>query len=94
LSGYVWKNNPRSGPFKTYIYNNTIYTKAAIVSKIAVDKVSNGVLVVNNIFHVEGDSQLVLGDQYQPDERGSGVIKNVNFTNNLFLKDNFWPKNV
>jgi hypothetical protein len=71
LSGYVWKNNPRTRTFKTYIYNNTIYTKATIVSKIAVDEVSNGVLVVNNIFHVEGDSQLVLGDQYQPDERGS-----------------------
>ena len=94
MSGYVGKNNPRAGPFNTYIYNNTIYTKAAIVSKIAVDKVAQGVLVVNNIFHIEGDSQLVLGDQYKPDEGGSGVIENVTFTNNVFLKDDFWPKNV
>jgi hypothetical protein len=37
---------------------------------------------------------LVLSDQYQPDEGGSRVIENVTFTNNVFLKDNFWPKNV
>lgn len=88
------KNNPRTGPFNTYIYNNTIFTNADIVTKIAVDKVSNGVLVMNNIFHIEGESQLVLGDQYKPDEGGFRVIENVTFSNNLFFKDNSWPNNV
>ena len=92
LSGFSGKNNPRTGPFNAYIYNNTIYTKAAIVSKIAVDKVSKGVLVANNIFHIEGDSKLVLGDQYRPDEGGTGIIENVTFTNNLLLKEDYWPE--
>ena len=86
LSGFAGKNNTRTGPFNTYIYNNTIYTKASILSKIAVDKASKGVLVANNIFHVAGDSKLVLGDQYKPDDGGAGTIENVIFTNNLFLK--------
>ncbi|MDA0200959.1 MAG: right-handed parallel beta-helix repeat-containing protein [Bacteroidetes bacterium] len=92
LSGYAGKNNSRTGPFNTYIYNNTIYTKASIVSKIAVDKVSHGVLIANNIFHVEGDSQLVLGDQYRPDQGGEGTIDNVTFSNNIFLKRDYWPE--
>lgn len=91
LSGFAGKNNTRTGPFNTYIYNNTIYTKASILSKIAVDKASNGVLVANNIFHVEGDSKLVLGDQYKPDDGGEGTIENVTFTNNIFLKNGYWP---
>ena len=91
LSGFTGKNNTRTGPFNTYIYNNTIYTKASILSKIAVDKASNGVLVANNIFHVEGDSKLVLGDQYKPDDGGEGIIENVTFTNNIFLKNGYWP---
>jgi hypothetical protein len=92
LSGFAGKNNTRTGPFNTYIYNNTIYTKASILSKIAVDKASKGVLVANNIFHVAGDSKLVLGDQYKPDDGGAGTIENVIFTNNLFLKNDNWPK--
>jgi len=95
LSGYVGKNKKRSGPFNSYIYNNTIFTKKSLLSKIAVDKATNGVLVANNIFHIEGDSEFALGDQYRPDKGGGeGNIKNVFFENNLFLNDSYWPKNV
>lgn len=94
LSGYAGKNNTRTGPFNSYIYNNTIYTKAAIISKIAVDNVSRGILVANNIFHIEGDSKLVLGDQYRPDEGGTATIENITFTHNIFLKDDYWPEEV
>lgn len=94
LSGYAGKNNTRTGPFNSYIYNNTIYTKAAIISKIAVDNVSRGILVANNIFHIEGDSKLVLGDQYRPDEGGTATIENITFTYNIFLKDDYWPEEV
>ena len=94
MSGYVGNNNTRNGPFNSYIYNNTIYANASILSKIAVDKASKGAMVVNNIFHIEGDSKLVLGDQYKPDDGGVGVIDNVTFENNLFLKSDFWPQDV
>lgn len=94
FSGYVGHGNTRNGPFNSYIYNNTIFTNASILSKIAVDKASQGAMVVNNIFHIEGDSKLVLGDQYKPDDGGIGVIDNVTFENNLFLKGDFWPSGV
>ncbi len=94
LSGFVGRGRDRDGPFNSYIYNNTIYTNKSIISKIAVDKASSGVLVANNIFHIEGDSEFVLGDQYRPDKGGGTKIKNVFFENNLFLKDSYWPKDV
>lgn len=94
LSGFIGGGRERNGPFNSYIYNNTIYVKEDIISKIAVDKASNGVLVANNIFHIEGDSEFVLGDQYRPDKGGGNKIKNVFFENNLFLKDSYWPKDV
>ena len=52
------------------------------------------VSVANNIFHIEGDSKLVLGDQYRPDEGGTATIENITFTHNIFLKDDYWPEEV
>ena len=91
LSGYIGSGRDRNGPFNSYVYNNTIYVNDTIVSKIAIDKASQGVLVANNIFHVKGKSQYVLGDQYKPDDGGLGKISNSFFENNLFLRDSYWP---
>tara|TARA_B100000242_G_scaffold294353_1_gene276689 strand:- start:5394 stop:7016 length:1623 start_codon:yes stop_codon:yes gene_type:complete len=93
LSGFVGNGNKRHGPYNSYIYNNTVIVNKDIVSKIAVDKNSKGVLVANNIFYFEGETAMVLGDQYKPDKGGPGNIENVFFENNLFLK-NHWPKEV
>ncbi len=93
LSGFVGNRNKRHGPYNSYVYNNTIYVHKDIVSKIAVDKNSKGVLVANNIFYYKGETAMVLGDQYKPDTGGDGSIENVFFENNLFLKDH-WPKEV
>ena len=93
LSGFVGNGNKRHGPYNSYIYNNTVFVNKDIVSKIAVDKNSKGVLVANNIFYFEGETAMVLGDQYKPDKGGPGNIENVFFENNLFLK-NHWPKEV
>ena len=94
FSGFVGKNNPHSGPFNSYIYNNTIYVKEDILSKMAVTRMSKGALIANNIFHVLGDSKAVKGDQYRPEAKGINHIENVNFTNNIFLKDTTWPKSI
>lgn len=94
LSGFVGKNAKRNGPFNSYIYNNTIYTSKAMVSKYAFDKASSGILIMNNIFHIEGESKAVLGDQYKPDIAGKSNIKHVIFENNLFLKETNWPQNT
>ncbi len=94
LSGYVGKNQQRHGPYNSYFYNNTIFVSEEIVSKIAIAKTAQGILIANNLFCVEGESQAVLGDQYNPDNGSGGAIKNFVFENNLFLKVGSWPKDV
>ena len=94
LSGFVGKDRKRNGPYNSYFYNNTIYVKDAITAKIAVAKVAEGALVMNNIFYIEGESKAVLGDQYKPQDEGEADIPNVVFKNNLFLKPTNWPETV
>ncbi|SIS76396.1 right-handed parallel beta-helix repeat-containing protein [Belliella pelovolcani] len=94
LSGYQGEQKPRKGPINSYFYNNTIYVKPGQTSKIAVDNGSNGLLIVNNIFHLEGPVEFVAGDQYKPDEsKGDKNLQRVLFENNLFLHSTNWPKN-
>lgn len=93
LSGYVGRA-PRNGPYNSYFYNNTIYVSEDIVSKIAVTKTAAGILVANNIFCIAGESQAVLGDQYNPEKGDGGDVEHVVFENNLFLKRDIWPKEV
>ncbi len=89
LSGFC--KGERRGPYNSYFYNNTIYVKAAIQAKIAIDRVANGVLIANNIFHVEGDAKVVKGDQYNPETAGEWKVSEVIFENNLFLHEESWP---
>lgn len=94
LSGYVGNNQKRKGPFNSYFYNNTIYADKDMVSKMAVSKVSDGVLVANNIFYIEGEAKAVEGDQYVPEQSGEALVKNIFFQNNLFLRADNWPAEV
>jgi hypothetical protein len=90
LSGYVGKG-PRQGPFNSYFYNNTIYVGSNSVAKVAVAPTAEGVLIANNIFYVEGRSEVVTGDQFRPDDGKMTGLKNVVFVNNLFLRPDNWP---
>jgi hypothetical protein len=90
LSGYAGNEN-RNGPYNSYFYNNTIYMKESLVSKSAIDRMANGILIVNNIFYIEGLSEVVKGDQYNPETEGEWEVKDIIFTNNLFLKPTSWP---
>jgi hypothetical protein len=90
LSGYNG-NTARKGPFNSYIYNNTIFVDERIQAKMAIDRVSDGILIANNIFHIVGDAISVLGDQYNPETGGSIVSTNTTFRNNLFLHQKSWP---
>jgi len=94
LSGFNGKGKKRNGPFNSYIYNNTIYTKKDIISKYAIDKASSGAFIANNIFYIEGKSTAVLGDQYKPEKKGTISVKNIVFKNNLYLTATNWPKEV
>jgi hypothetical protein len=90
LSGYSGKK--RIGPVNSYFYNNTMYVKSELDAKIAIDRISKGVLIANNIFHIEGDAKMVKGDQYNPENEGNGEVTDVFFKNNLFLSNTSWPK--
>lgn len=94
LSGYQGEKKPRKGPVNSYFYNNTIYVSEDIVSKVAVDNGSKGILIANNIFHVVGKSEQVAGDQYVPDDGSKREMVDVFFKNNLFLHQNSWPPNA
>ncbi len=94
LSGFVGNKQKPKGPFNSYFYNNTIYTKKEIVANFAVANCAEGILIVNNIFCIEGESKLVAGDQYVPEKIGNTAIKNVIFENNLYLQNSNWPKEV
>ena len=94
LSGYNGNGKKRNGPFNSYFYNNTIYVKKDIVTKIAVDRASSGVLIANNIFYIEGESKAVLGDQYKPEMKGELRVENIVFQNNLYLHKEDWPMEV
>ncbi|MEC3907031.1 right-handed parallel beta-helix repeat-containing protein [Tamlana sp. 2201CG12-4] len=92
LSGYTGNNEKRKGPYNTYFYNNTIYSKNNIQAKIAIDRGVDGVLIANNIFHIESNATVVKGDQYNPETDGKWKVKNVFFKNNVFLHKSSWPK--
>jgi hypothetical protein len=90
LSGYSGKK--RIGPVNSYFYNNTMYVKSELDAKIAIDRISKGVLIANNIFHIEGNAKMVKGDQYNPEKEGNWEVSDVFFKNNLFLNTTSWPK--
>ncbi|MFN3409765.1 MAG: right-handed parallel beta-helix repeat-containing protein [Limisphaerales bacterium] len=91
LSGYTGDRSPRIGPFNTYFYNNTIFVREDIVAKFTVAPTARGVLIANNIFHIQGRSLTVPGDQNRPDVGPVSGISNVVFRNNLFLRRDNWP---
>jgi hypothetical protein len=93
LSGYVGGKN-RRGPFNSYFYNNTIYLSSNIVSKVAVAPTTEGVLIANNIFYIQGKSLLVIGDQSRADSGKVKQLKNILFENNLYLRADNWPRDV
>ncbi|WP_036693103.1 right-handed parallel beta-helix repeat-containing protein [Pedobacter glucosidilyticus] len=92
LSGYVGNKIKPKGPFNSYIYNNTIYTKNEMIAQVAIATSASGVLVANNIFHLEGVSKFVAGDQLKAESIEQVEIDNCFFQNNLFLRKNSWPK--
>lgn len=94
LSGYQGEKKARKGPVNSYFYNNTIYVISDIVPKIAIDNRSEGILIANNIFHLEGPAQMVPGDQYKPDDGETGNLERVFFKNNVFLQAGSWPQDA
>ncbi|WP_157208961.1 right-handed parallel beta-helix repeat-containing protein [Mariniflexile maritimum] len=88
LTGFVGFDKNPIGPFNTYLYNNTIYVKEGINPEIGFNRLTDGVLIANNIFYIEGK---LIEDHRVPFRLENGPIKNVVFKNNLYLNANIWP---
>ena len=74
FGGYTGVGSPKDGPYNNYIYNNTIFTKASILSKFLVDDTVSGAMIANNIIYIEGStSNLISGS----------TATNIFFDNNL-----------
>lgn len=82
VSGY--NGSDPSGPFHTYIYNNTIYVSSECKSSISFTSTADGLLIANNIFCVEGTTEY-------GQTTGSTPPTNTLMENNLFLTANSWP---
>lgn len=94
LSGYVGSKQQPTGPFNSYIYNNTVYVSKDIVAKVSVTPSAAGVLVANNIFNWVGDSRDVVGDQLRGQRGAVDPIPRAVFRNNLFRRHDSWPAGV
>ena len=93
ISGFVGNNSqgnrPPSGPFNNYIYNNTIFVKSDIVGRFSIQDTFRGLLVANNIFYVEGESEDITGDW--ADNYTQEDVDSVVWKNNLYQRVGIVP---
>jgi len=93
-SGFVGSKKPRHGPYNSYIYNNTIYVKPNSRACFAISPTTEGLLVANNIFHLMGKTEEVLGDQNSKMNRRDGGALRVRVANNLYYRNSIWPESL
>lgn len=93
LCGYVG-SKPRSGPFNSYIYNNTIYVREGARSCFSISPSTRGVFIANNIFHILSPTVDVKGDQKKYMKKGKNKIPGVVFKNNIYIHDSVIPKSL
>ncbi len=87
-SGYVGSGNKKHGPYNSYIYNNTIYAKADILSKFSFTETTEGILIANNIFYIIGETVDASGNT------DNVFIKRPVFKNNLYQKTGILPDSL
>ncbi|MCK4999188.1 MAG: right-handed parallel beta-helix repeat-containing protein [Anaerohalosphaera sp.] len=74
LGGWTGSGKPKSGPFNSHIYNNTIYLAAGLTSRILLDDSAEDAYFRNNIYYIDGT---VI------DENSDSTATNMNFDYNL-----------
>ena len=93
-SGFVGKNNTKTGPFNSYIYNNTIYVGENSRSCFSIAPTTEGLLIANNIFHIMGRTENVSGDQDKRIDKQVGRIPRAVVRNNVYLSESVLPANL
>ena len=90
LSGYCGRKKKRSGPFNSYIYNNTIYVKKGEQPSFSISPTTRGALVANNIFHILGETRNVIGDQ-KIYKKTNSKARDIVFENNVYIHNSILP---
>ena len=93
-SGYVGRDRQRVGPYNSYIYNNTIFVGPESRSCFGIGATTDGLLVVNNIFHILGRTENVAGDQGRLDEAVARNIPRGVVRNNLVIREDLFPADL
>ncbi len=93
ISGFSGKDKAEIAPKNNYIYNNTIYVKGDQLAQFAVQNKTDGLVVANNIFMIEGDSQHIDQAKYHLVD-GANPTQDIMVKNNLFLKASNWPSTL
>ncbi len=94
LSGFVPGNQPRKGPFNSYIYNNTVFVAKEQTSFYSLAGTTDGVLIANNIFYFLGPVETAKPKQMDLKADPIGEIDNVVFRNNVYRTAAGVPDNL
>jgi len=95
ISGYDGDQKP-TGPFDTYIYNNTIFVKPDLRARFDVENTARDLFVANNIFVLEGKVKRI-EKEARGKKREQGDFQDVIFANNLSsepLPEGLWTQNT
>lgn len=93
-SGYVGRDQAKHGPYHSYIYNNTAYVKPGGRSCFSISPTTQGLLVANNLFVLQGPVLNVSGDQDRQVLKDVERIPGALVTHNLFLQETSIPENL
>jgi hypothetical protein len=88
ISGYTG-SNPNTGPFNSYLYNNTIYVSSDIHTAFHIQENARGLLIANNIFYIEGTT--FDGTSSSLDDYTQDMIDSVVWENNLYQRTGIIP---
>ncbi|MCD6354167.1 MAG: hypothetical protein J7L95_01315, partial [Prolixibacteraceae bacterium] len=81
-----------TGPFNSYIYNNTIFVKEDIRSTFSFTATTDGLLVANNIFYISGKT-VDVSDGWNANGAPE-TIPNAVFKNNLYPRVDILPASL
>ncbi len=93
-SGYTGNRSPKSGPYDSYIYNNTIFTRANTRSCFSIAPSTQGLLIANNIFAIQGTTVNVLDDQDKRKDKVAMEIQRSFVQNNIYSSGSVLPPNI
>jgi len=93
-SGFVGSKKEKNGPYNSYIYNNTIYVKPNSRSCFSISPTTDGLLIANNVFHVMGKTEDVLGDQNSKLIKRGGSASRLFVNNNLYYSNSILPASL